>query len=58
MITEAAKRAKKKYNQKVEILQLRLYPSEEDIKEKLKKRAEQGEPRTTYIKRLIRSDRE
>ena len=57
MVTEAAKRAKKKYNQKVEILQLRLYPSEVDMKEKLKKRAEQGEPRTTYIKRLIRSDR-
>lgn len=57
-MTEAEKRAKKKYNQKVEVLRLRLYPSEADIKEKLQERADNGETRTAYIKRLIRSDRE
>lgn len=57
-MTEAEKRAKKKYNQKVEVLRLRLYPSETDIKERLQEHADNGEPRSAYIKRLIRSDRE
>lgn len=50
------RRAKNKYKSKVVTLRVDLYPTEEDIKERLAERLENGEPRATYIKRLIRED--
>ena len=54
--TEAQKRAQKKYKEKVETLRVELYLADEDIKRKLGSRVEAGEPRQTYVKRLIRED--
>lgn len=48
--------AKRKYKKKVEELRVELYPTDEDIKNRLKERLDAGEPKATYIKRLIRDD--
>ena len=48
--------AKKKYKQKIQELRVELYPTDEDIKNRLKERQDAGEPKATYIKRLIRND--
>lgn len=52
-MNESMRRAKKKYKSKIEVMRVELYPTDEDIKKRL---ADQGEPRATYIKRLIRED--
>lgn len=44
---------KKKYKLKIKRIYIELYPSDEDIKNKLD---EIQEPTATYIKRLIRQD--
>jgi hypothetical protein len=54
--SEAQKRADKKYNLKVETVRFELYPTDEDIKQRLSDRLEAGERKATYIKRLIRED--
>ena len=41
---------------KTEQINLVLYPTEEDIKIRLEERLSDGEPKSTYIKRLIRED--
>lgn len=51
-----SKEAQKRYKKKVESWRVELYPTDEDIKRQLKARVEAGEPRTTYVKRLIRED--
>lgn len=48
--------ARANYKKKVEKLQVELYPTDEDIKARLAERLEAGEPKATYIKRLIRAD--
>lgn len=48
--------AKKRYKAKVEELRVELYPTDSDIKMKLAERLSAGEPKATYIKRLIRQD--
>lgn len=53
---EYQKRAKKKYKEKVQLLQVELYPTDEDIKERLAAKVAAGEPKATYVKRLIRED--
>lgn len=50
------RKARANYRQKVKKLYIELYPTDEDIKARLEERKEQGEPTTTYIKRLIRED--
>lgn len=50
------KKAKAKYKKKIQELRIELYPTDEDIKIKIKERLENGEPKATYIKRLIRND--
>lgn len=50
--------ARNNYKKKVEVLRVELYPTDEDIKKHLASRLEQGEPKSTYIKRLIREDME
>ena len=50
------RRAKNKYKSKIVRIHIELYPSEEDIRKRLAERVENGEPRATYIKRLIRED--
>ena len=53
-MTEALKRAQQKYKQaNVTKVTIEFYPTDEDIKQHL---AELGEPKATYIKRLIRED--
>lgn len=55
--SQALKRAKAKYKgEKVEKLQLDLFPTDEDIKQRITERVADGEPKATYIKRLIRED--
>ena len=53
---EYQKRAKAKYRAKVEELRVELYPTDEDIKNRIAERVNAGEPKSTYIKRLIRQD--
>ena len=48
--------ARANYRKKVKKLYIELYPTDEDIKERLDKKKEQGESTATYIKRLIRED--
>lgn len=48
--------AKQRYKQKIQELRVELYPTDEDIKDRLAERVEAGEPKATYIKRLIRED--
>ena len=50
------RKARANYKKKVETLRVELYPTDQDIKEKLNERTEAGEPKATYIKRLIRED--
>jgi predicted DNA binding CopG/RHH family protein len=50
------RKARANYRQKVKKLYIELYPTEEDIKARLEEKSAQGEPTTTYIKRLIRED--
>ena len=46
----------KDYKKKIEQLRVELYPTDEDIKSQLSARLEAGEPKSTYVKRLIRED--
>lgn len=48
--------AKQRYKQKIQELRVELYPTDEDIKDRLAERVQAGEPKATYIKRLIRED--
>ena len=47
------RKARANYRKKITKLTIELYPTDEDIKERL---AEISEPKATYIKRLIRED--
>ena len=48
--------AKKRYKAKVDRLFVELYPTDADIKDRLAERSDAGEPKATYVKRLIRED--
>ena len=50
------RKARANYQKKITPLYIELYPTDEDIKERLAERQAQGEPKATYIKRLIRQD--
>ena len=52
-MNESTRRAKKKYKSKIMVVRVELYPTDEEIKQRL---SELQEPRATYIKRLIRED--
>ena len=51
-MTDAKRKAKNKYKAKIEELRVELYPTDADIKDKLKTVG----AKATYIKRLIRED--
>ena len=53
---EYQRRAKNKYKEKVEVLRVELYPTDDDIKSRISERVSAGEGKATYIKRLIRED--
>lgn len=53
---DSVRKAKKKYKDKIIILQIELYPTEDDIKHQIAERQLSGEAKATYIKRLIRED--
>lgn len=55
-MTEAQKRAKKKYRQKTYELRVALFPPDKDIFSRLEEIDALGEARAAYIKRLIRED--
>lgn len=55
-INESNRKARQNYRKKVKRVYIELYPTDEDIKERLEEMGEAGEPMTTYIKRLIRED--
>lgn len=50
------KEAKKRYKAKIEELRVELYPTDADIKQRIAERVADGEPKATYVKRLIRDD--
>ena len=50
--------SKRNYKKKIEELRVELYPTDADIKQRLADRKSAGEPKATYIKRLIREDME
>ena len=47
---------KKEYKKRIEELRVELYPTDEDIKAQIAARLAAGEPKATYIKRLVRED--
>lgn len=51
-MNDSQRKAKNKYKAKIEELRVELYPTDADIKEKLKTVG----AKATYIKRLIRQD--
>ena len=55
-IKDKDRKARATYRKKVEELRVELYPTDEDIKARIAERLEAGEPKATYIKRLIRAD--
>lgn len=55
-IKDYNRKARANYQKKVVRVTMELYPTDEDIKLQLEKRLAAGEPKTTYIKRLIRAD--
>lgn len=55
-IKDHDRKARENYRKKVERKYIELYPTDEDIKERLAERSAAGEPMATYIKRLIRED--
>ena len=50
------RKARANYKPKVKRVAIDLYPTDEDIKQRLDSRLADGEPTATYIKRLIRED--
>ena len=50
------RKARANYKPKVKRVVLDLYPTDEDIKQRLDSRLADGEPMGTYLKRLIRED--
>lgn len=54
-LTEAQKKAKTKYEAKAKRLAISIYPSEQDILDKILQVSEEG-GYAPYIKRLIRED--
>ena len=56
-ISDAMKEAKRRYRKKAVGLSVEMYPATEpDIIKRLEDRAAAGEPKSAYIKRLIRED--
>lgn len=55
-MNETERKAKNNYKKKIEELRVELYPTDADIKDRIVERVEVGEPKATYIKRLIRED--
>ncbi len=55
-IKNTDRKARANYLEKVERVYIELYPTDTDIKKRLAKAAESGEPKASYIKRLIRED--
>ena len=50
------RKARENYRKKLKRIQFDVYPTEQDIRDQIEARVEQGEPIATYIKRLIRED--
>lgn len=48
--------ARANYRKKVEELRVCLFPTDQDIKDRLAERTAEGEGKATYVKRLIRED--
>lgn len=55
-IKDTDRKARANYRKKIIKLTIELYPTDEDIKERIAERQAQGEGKATYIKRLIRED--
>lgn len=55
-MTEVQRKANNKYRKKIKVVHIELYPTDQDIIDRLRERIQAGEPKTTYIKRLIRDD--
>ena len=55
-IKDTDRTARANYKKKIKRVFLELYGTDEDIKKQLEKVKAEGEPVSTYIKRLIRED--
>ena len=50
------RKARENYRKKLKRIQFDVYPTEQDIRERIEERVASGEAVATYIKRLIRED--
>lgn len=55
-IKDTDRKARANYRKKVVELRVPLYPTDEDIKAKLRELEERGESRAEYVRKLIRED--
>lgn len=55
-IKDTDRKARANYKKKVEVLRVELYPTDEDIKNRIDEVVASGEAKAAYIKRLIRED--
>lgn len=55
-MNEAKRKAKRVYRDKIEELRVELYPTDGDIRKRIDERKSAGEPKATYVKRIIRED--
>ena len=55
-IKDTDRKARANYRKKVVELRVELYPTDEDIKNRLQEMLDNGEKKAAYIKRLIRED--
>jgi predicted transcriptional regulator len=50
------RKARENYRKKLKRIQFDVYPTEQDIRERIEERVASGEAVATYIKRLVRED--
>lgn len=55
-IKDTDRKARANYKKKVETLRVELYPTDEDIKNRIAEVMGEGEAKAAYVKRLIRDD--
>lgn len=55
-IKDKDRKARANYARKVRRMVIDLFPTDEDIKTRLQERVDAGEPKASYIKRLIREE--
>lgn len=55
-IKDTDRKARANYRKKIVVLRVELFPTDEDIKDRIAEIQERGEGKAAYIRRLIRED--